>query len=241
MNYTMKETPEEVAQLVANEIKQLLLNKPDALICLCGGHTPIPVFRQLIKDAKANEFPSDAFKFILLDEWVGLGIDDEGSCSYDLSTQFLNPLNVPLDDRVFLFDGLSDDFEKECQKAQQFIERNNGIDLVLLGVGMNGHIGFNEPGSEVDDGIRVVELSEKSKEVGKKYFKANHDLTHGITLGIREFLNAKRLLILALGAHKKEIVEQTVHSEKNVALPVTLIKDHKNVHLYLDELAAQNL
>jgi len=241
MEYTVGKDQEDVARLVATEIGQLISKKPDALICLCGGHTPLPVFKQLISDAGSNKFPTDRFKFISLDEWVGLGIEDEGSCKYDLSTHFLNPMGITLGERAHFFNGLNKNLEEECQKAQVFIEQNGGIDLVLLGVGMNGHIGFNEPGSKNTDGIRVVELSDTSKEVGQKYFNQTYDLTHGITLGIGDLLAVERILVMAVGAHKKEIVHQTVNGIESEDFPVTLIRKHQAIHLYVDELAATKL
>jgi len=241
MDYTVGKDQEEVARLVAAEIGQIISEKPDALICLCGGHTPLPVFKQLIMDADSNKFPADRFKFISLDEWVGLGISDEGSCKYDLSTHFLTPMGIALGERAHFFNGLNENLEEECGKAQAFITQHGGIDLVLLGVGMNGHIGFNEPGSKTTDGIRVVELSKKSKEVGQKYFNKAYDLTHGITLGIGNLLEARKLVVMAIGGHKKEIVNQTVNGLESEDFPVTLIRKHPAVHLYVDELAATNL
>jgi len=231
----------EAAEAVAEVIEKVLAGNPYALICICAGHTALPVFEKLVTDAKENKYPSDCFRFISLDEWVGLGIADPGSCVYDVSKNFLDPIGISKGERLFFFDGLSEDLEEECEKAKVFISKNGGLDLILLGVGMNGHIGFNEPGTAASDSIRVVELSEISKLVGKKYFKKEYELYKGVTLGVKEILEAKKVLVMATGTRKQDIVHRTVTGPASEYCPVSLIMGHADIHMYLDEGSARKI
>ena len=232
---------EEIGDAVSNQIKDLLINKPNALLCLCGGHSPLPIFAKLVTDAGEGLYPSDSFKFVSLDEWVGLGRDDTGSCFHDIYKHFLAPLNVPNGDRVFFFDALSDNLLDECTGADEFINSNGGIDLMLLGIGVNGHIGFNEPGTSVTDGIRVLELSDKSKEVGQKYFNGAMSPDKGITLGLSQIMDAKKVIVIAHGAHKREIVNKTVHDAIGSDCPSTFLRNHTNCQLFVDTEAGLDL
>ena len=232
---------EEVAEAVAAQIEEQLRQKPDSLICLCGGDSPVPVFRRLVEDARRGLYPADRLRFVGLDEWVGLGLEDEGSCYHGISERFLRPLGIDAGERIFFFDALSADLQGECRKAEEFISRGGGIDFMLLGIGMNGHIGFNEPGCSARDGVRVVELSETSKSVGQKYFSSARSLELGITLGVRQMLEAKKARVIALGAHKAEVVREAVQGKVDSACPATLLREHRDCELYLDSAAASKL
>ncbi|MGI5849861.1 MAG: glucosamine-6-phosphate deaminase [Christensenellales bacterium] len=230
-----------IAFKVAREIETMITAKPDALICLCAGSSPVPIMKRLVQDAKDGIYPSNRFKFVSLDEWVGLGIKDLGSCIHDVSKYFLDPLSIKKGERMFFFDGLSKDLEGECRRCHTFIEKNGGIDVILLGIGMNGHIGFNEPGTQETDGVRVIRLSEMSKAVGVKYFDREYQLKQGITIGIPQILGARRILVICYGAHKKAIAERAVRGDKNTDCPITLIRDHNDIEFYFDEKAAEGL
>ena len=231
----------ELADLVAARIEEVINNKPDALICLCAGESPILIVKKLVEDAKAGLYPSDKFKFISLDEWVGLGIDDAGSCIHDLTKLFLKPIGIEEGERLCFFNGLSDNLDGECVKADEFINNNGGIDVVLLGIGMNGHVGFNEPGSKKTDSVRVINLSEISKAVSKKYFDRPQKPEKGITLGLKEIMGAKKILLIASGAHKQDIVQETVCGEMSESCPSSLLQEHKDIELFLDVDAAEKI
>ncbi|MEA5004536.1 MAG: glucosamine-6-phosphate deaminase [Christensenella sp.] len=242
MKIQIVENENKLSAAIAEEIENVVSKKQDALMCLCAGHSPVPVMKQLVRDAQANKYPADSFRFLSLDEWVGLGIEDPGSCIHDVSKYFLEPLALERGERMFFFDGQSDDLQEECDGAQKFIEQNGGaIDVILLGIGMNGHIGFNEPGTKETDGIRVVTLSQTSKTVGVKYFDKDYELTSGITIGIPQIMQAKKVIVMAFGEHKADIVEQTIKGEKTVDCPVTLIRDHADITFYFDKAAAKKI
>jgi glucosamine-6-phosphate isomerase len=238
MKQTVLSNNTELANIVAAKIEEVIRNKPDALICLCAGASPVLIIKKLVEDAKAGLYPDDKFKFVSLDEWVGLGIGDAGSCIYDLTKLFLEPLGIGEGERLCFFNGLSNDLDGECAKASEFIKKNGGIDVILLGIGMNGHIGFNEPGSKATDSVRIIDLSEISKTVSKKYFDRPHKLEKGITLGLKEIIEAKKILLIASGAHKRDIVQETVCSEMSESCPSTLLQKHQDIEIFLDADAA---
>ena len=121
--------------------------------------------------------------FLSLDEWVGMNGEDEGSCRFHLNNQLFNPLNVK-EDHIGFFDGQEKDLERECDKIENFITGHGGIDIAILGLGMNGHVGMNEPGTSLSLRSHVTELDSLTKKIGQKYFKKEQELSKGITLGL---------------------------------------------------------
>lgn len=241
MKLSILKTEGEIADKIATEIEEVILSKPDALVCLCAGHSPVPVMKKLVADAKAQKYPAGSFRFVSLDEWAGLGPADSGSCIYDVSKYFLTPLGIERGERMFFFDGLSADLEQEAEKGAMFIQKNGEIDVILLGIGINGHIGFNEPGAKKTDSVRVVDLAPTSASVGAKYFDKKHELKQGITIGIREIMAAKKIIVMASGAHKQDIVARAVDGDIGEDCPVTLIRGHENIHMVFDDAAAGKL
>jgi glucosamine-6-phosphate isomerase len=231
----------DMTRAIAGEIEKTITHKPDSLVCIAGGHSPLPVIKMLVSDASKGKYPSDQFRFVSLDEWVGLGRNDSGSCIHDISENFLDPIGIQKGERLFFFDGLSADLNKECRNAENFIQKNGGIDVILLGIGMNGHIGFNEPPSRKSDGVRIVELSDISKTIGIKYFDKTHKLTHGITIGMAQILEAKKILVMVSGKHKQDIVRQAVEEKENEYCPVTLLRGHENFFFFTDQAAGQKI
>ena len=241
MKVIIEENSDEVARSVVDRFEHLMKKKPDALVCICGGHSPVKLMQMISADAEAGKFNAREFKFISLDEWVGLGPDDAGSCIHDLGKYLLKPLNIENGERMFFFNGLSDDLDKECNQAIDFIVKNGGIDFIVLGIGMNGHLGFNEPGGSFDSDVRVVELDETSKTVGVKYFEKNYELKQGITLGMQQILDAKEAILIAVGDAKSEILYEALYQDVSYEIPASILQLHKNSIVYADKEAAKKL
>lgn len=241
MKYFVLKDEKIVANTIAGEIEEVIRKKENALICLCAGHSPVAVMKQLVDDAKQDSYPIERFCFVSLDEWIGLGKDDAGSCIYDVGEYFLQPLSIEKGERMFFFDGLSVDLQQQCTQAKEFIDSHGGIDVILLGIGMNGHIGFNEPGATKDCDARVLPLSETSKTVGVKYFNRDYELDYGITIGLKQILGAKKILVMATGAHKADVVKRTLECGETEDFPVSLIKDHADITFYFDEAAGEKI
>lgn len=187
-----------MSRKAADAVTDIIHKKPDALICIPSGDTPTGMYANLAEDHRKGKLNIDQTWFIGLDEWGGLNKSDNGSCGNYLHTYFLDPLQVK-NDRYFLFDGRADDLQNECNRAEKFIDEKGGIELAILGLGMNGHLGINEPGVSVTARTHVVKLDELTKKVGQKYFDKETSLSSGITIGLAELMAAKTVFLLVSG------------------------------------------
>lgn len=237
MKVVIKENPQIVAETISQKIIESVKEKPTSLICIAGGDTPLLTIEALIKANQAGEVDFSKTQFVGLDEWVGLGRETKGSCIQTLYDAFFDRLENVSSDQICFFDGQTADFEAECARVDAFIEACGGIDFILLGIGLNGHIGFNEPFVPVDVNCHVVELDNVTKRVMSKYFDTDLPLTHGISLGMQQILTAKEIYLVATGEKKAEIVQQVIEKEPTVSIPATLVKQ-AIATLVLDEKAA---
>ncbi|MBC1422388.1 glucosamine-6-phosphate deaminase [Listeria seeligeri] len=237
MKIVIKENPQIVAESISQKIIEIVKEKPTSLICIAGGDTPLLTIEALIKANQAGEVDFSKTQFVGLDEWVGLGRETKGSCIQTLYDAFFDRLENVSSDQICFFDGQTADFEAECARVDAFIEACGGIDFILLGIGLNGHIGFNEPFVPVDVNCHVVELDNVTKRVMSKYFDTDLPLTHGISLGMQQILTAKEIYLVATGEKKAEIVQQVIEKEPTVSIPATLVKQ-AIATLVLDEAAA---
>ncbi|MDP5139658.1 MAG: 6-phosphogluconolactonase, partial [Spirosomaceae bacterium] len=156
-------TSEILAQNVADYIHNLIKTKPNATLVLTSGDTPKRAYQLLAAQATAEEF-ADCM-IIGLDEWVTIGPENEGSCQYIVEENLLKPLGVSTANYTF-FDGLADDLQAECQRVDDLIKNRGGLDFIIVGIGLNGHIGLNEPGYGFDNYCHVTELAPITVEVG---------------------------------------------------------------------------
>jgi len=163
--------------------------------------------------------------------------DDEGSCRFHLDNQLFNPLGVAKD-KIGFFDGKEKDLTNECENVENFIAQHGGIDIAILGLGMNGHIGMNEPGTPAALRSHVIELHNQTKEVGQKYFEKEQQLSKGITLGLATLMEARTIILLVSGGHKAKIVQQVLEGEISEQLPASLLRRHPGLQIYLDKSAA---
>ncbi|MBC1848127.1 glucosamine-6-phosphate deaminase [Listeria seeligeri] len=237
MKIVIKENPQIVAESISQKIIEIVKEKPTSLICIAGGDTPLLTIEALIKANQAGEVDFSKTKFVGLDEWVGLGRETKGSCIQTLYDAFFDRLENVSSDQICFFDGQTADFEAECARVDAFIEACGGIDFILLGIGLNGHIGFNEPFVPVDVNCHVVELDNVTKRVMSKYFDTDLPLTHGISLGMQQILTSKEIYLVATGEKKAEIVQQVIEKEPTVSIPATLVKQ-AIATLVLDKAAA---
>lgn len=240
MELSIYKDHEELSDAAANEIVRLLRNKPDALLCLASGETPRLTCRLLVQKVREQEIDTRQFTFIGLDEWVGIPPGNEGSCAYFFKTELIQPLGLSTE-QVALFNSMSDDLPGECRRMDALIREKGGIDLVLVGLGMNGHIGFNEPGVSFDHYSHVIPLDETTITVGQKYFKTATRLEKGITLGLKHLQEAKKVLLLANGIKKAEVIRQTVKGAVSNSFPATIMQTLSHGRVMADREAASLL
>lgn len=225
---------EALSLAVAKYIIALVKDKPEATLVLTSGDTPKRAYRLAVEMAKSVDFSK--CMIIGLDEWVGIGPESEGSCRYIVEENFLKPLNISEKNYTF-FDSLSSNLTSECQRVDKLIFDRGGLDLMLVGIGLNGHIGLNEPGYAFDHYCHVSDLAQMTIDVGQKYFEAATPLSKGITVGLKHLLEAKTAMIMASGEKKAPIIHQTVSSQVSPEIPSTVFQLHKDGLIWVDGAA----
>ncbi|MFY0544112.1 glucosamine-6-phosphate deaminase [Brevibacillus sp. H7] len=236
MNIHVFASYDEMSKSIAQSIIDFLREKPNALICLPGGNTPLGTYRELVTAAKAGRIDFSRATFVGLDEWVGLGIEDEGSCQHFLYHELFHPLGIK-ESQIHFFDAKADDLAAECRRIDEVIFRHGSLDLIMLGLGVNGHLGFNEPGVSFENYSHVIDLDNVTKTVGQKYFKEQKELTQGITLGIKHIMEAKKVILAADGPKKAEAVQRAIQGEVTPSMPASVLQTHPNAHFFFDKLA----
>lgn len=230
--------PEQLATHTAKHIIDLVKTKPTATLILTSGDTPVLTYKKIVELAKPTDF--EQVTVVGLDEWVGIPASSEGSCRYIVEENLLKPLGMKPAQYTF-FDSMTADLESECKRVDELLFSKGGADLIIVGVGVNGHIGLNEPGYGFDNYCHVSELADITITIGQKYFKENTPLTQGITIGLKHLLEAKVAILIATGERKSEVLKQTFDQEPNVELPSTVFKLHTNSYVWVDEAAAKLL
>ena len=221
---------------VAEEILALIGRKPDALLCLAAGHTSLGVFEILIRECMAGADFSRV-RMLGLDEWARLGEGDDGSCFTFMHSHLFRPLGLRAGQVVF-FNGREKDLDAECQRVQGWLAENGPIDYLLLGMGMNGHLALNEPGTAFAAGVHQTRLDDVTKKVGQKYFQKETALEGGVTLGYAQFADARDVVLAVSGAHKAGIVRRLLKTPPDEALPASFLKTLPRARLYLDASCA---
>jgi len=188
----------EFSQLAAEDLVQLTANKNAPVVCTASGDTPAGLYKALFDKVKVKHADVQDWYFIGLDEWLGIPPENEGSCRFFFESLLLKPLNFA-SSQIHLFDAMSPNPLQECRKMDQLILAKGGIDLMIVGVGMNGHIGFNEPGVSFSNYSHVIDLDETTISVGQKYFKGPVVLMQGITLGLKHLVESKKVFLIANG------------------------------------------
>lgn len=220
------------ADLVADEINR----KPDALLCFASGHTPIGVFKCLVEDVQAGKLDISQCTFIGLDEWGGMNGSHHGSCRHMMDQDFFLPLNIP-EKQILFFDGTAADFQRECDRVNAFISARGVLDVMLVGIGLNGHLGMNEPGTPFNTYAHVSELAEETKQVGQKYFPGETILSKGLTLGLAHFREARLPIIMASGTKKASIIKKMMEIEPTEGLPASIVHLTPQAVVMVDQAA----
>lgn len=240
MGITIFTDYETVSAFTANEWIKVIKACPEATICVASGDSPRLVCELFCQKVREQHIDISKLFFVGLDEWVGLSPATFGSCHNDFQKRLIQPLGLAAS-QYHLFDALATDLQAECSKMDTVIKNRGGIDLMIVGIGMNGHIGFNEPGVNFDLLSHVIELDETTLSVGQKYFKEKIVLQKGITLGLKHLMNAKKVFLLATGERKAAVVQKAVEGEINKLFPASIMQQHENGFILVDEVAASLL
>ncbi|WP_161485682.1 MULTISPECIES: glucosamine-6-phosphate deaminase [Gracilibacillus] len=226
---------EALSSLAAAEVIRQVKQKPNACFCLAAGDTPKGMMRYLVEAQRRNEADFSQSHFVLLDEWVGLDKQDEGSCQHFLYTNLFEPLQIA-ESQIHGFDAKADDVEEECRQINTTIKELGGIDLTVLGIGVNGHIGFNEPGVDFTKEAHVVHLEETTTSVGAKYFADQQQAPEqGLTLGVSQIMEADKAVIIASGANKRPAVYALLYEQVSSQCPASILRTHHHFQLLCTE------
>lgn len=240
MKVIIKDDYAAMSRAAADMVIQQLQQKPASLFCFPSGDTPTGMLKILVDESRSGKIDFTKAKFVGLDEWVGMDKHVAGSCGQYMYQHFFDAVPIRTEQITF-FDARSSNLKSECTRVDQYILAQGGVDLLMVGVGLNGHIGLNEPGSSFENYCHVRKLDQITKDVAQKYFPANTILEEGITLGIRHMMEAKTSVIMAGGEKKAPIIQKIVEGPVGVNVPGTALRNHSNSICLLDRQAASKL
>ena len=221
----------------ANIISAQIIMKPDCVLGLATGSTPIGLYKQLIEWYQKGDLDFSEVRTVNLDEYKGISRENDQSYYYFMHQNLFDHVNVP-EGNTHLPDGMALDPEKECDRYNNLIQSMGGVDLQLLGIGHNGHIGFNEPGDSFDKQVHCVNLTESTIEANKRFFASADEVPRqAYTMGIGNILQAKKILVVANGEGKAEIVKKAFFGPVTPQVPASILQLHQDVVLVADEAA----
>jgi galactosamine-6-phosphate isomerase len=236
MEIKILDTYEELSRQAAHSILLQLEEKKNMLLCAATGNTPEMTYALLRQEYERRPELFSEIRVLKLDEWGGLPMTDPGSCEQYLRTRLVGPLNVD-DSRYISFRSDPADPQEECRRIQGRLSQAGPIDCCVLGLGINGHIGFNEPAAFLQPGCHIAELSPTSLQ-HTMIAGTSHRPSYGLTLGVADILQAKMILLLVSGPSKKEVARDLMLQRVTPELPATLLWLHPNTICLLDKQAA---
>ena len=227
----------KAASILAAEIA---LN-PECVLGLSTGSTPIGAYDQLVERYERGEVDFSKVSTVNLDEYEGLSGEDEQSYRYFMNKHLFDRVNIE-QSNTYIPDGMAADTQKECEKFEEIIQKLGGIDVQLLGIGFNGHIGFNEPDSIFRNKTHVTPLDEVTVEANKRFFDSADDVPKfAYTMGVGTIMRGKKLLLLVSGAGKAEIVAKAFCGEIDPQVPASILQVHPDVTIVGDEAALSKI
>ncbi len=228
-------TTASLADIAANHLTRKLATKPTAAIALPTGETPLALYRCLAERRQAGTFACDQARFFNLDEFVGLGPQDSGSYGAYVQRHIATPLGID-PAHLRLLRGDAPDLAAECRAFDQAIQEAGGLDLAILGIGTNGHIAFNEPGTDWQAPTHRVTLAEATRQAQRSlYADVAAVPREGLTMGIATIRAARSILLLAAGQNKRQALDALLAGRPEPAWPVTAILDHPDLTILADQ------
>jgi len=231
---------EAMCAAAADAVAGRLGEDPSSVFLLPTGTTPLGMYRRLVDMYDLGEVSFAGATFFNLDEYLGLVPDHPASYHVYMKEHFYGLIDAD-PARVFVPDGAAPDPEAECERYEAAIREAGGVDVCVLGIGRNGHIGFNEPGAPFDSRTRVVTLSESTRLVNAADFEANQAPERAITVGMATIFESKEVLLLASGTNKANAVAATLEGDVSESMPASMLGRHRRAVLFLDEDAASDL
>jgi len=225
------------AQLIAEQITK----KKNSVLGLATGQTPVGMYQELIKMFKRGDIDFSEVRTFNLDEYYGLPSKHPQSYHYYMWDTFFKYINIKKEN-IHLLNGATENIKEECNQYEILIQKHGGIDLQILGIGDNGHLGFNEPAIGLNSKTHLVNLSEETIQANSQYFDDIQKIPRqALTMGIGTIMKAKKIVLLANGRKKSQAIERTIHGPVSTEVPATVLQLHNNVLLIIDEEAASQI
>jgi len=226
---------QEASRFAASLLAERFIQNPKMAVAFAAGDTPLACYRELIHKQRNRELRLDQAFYIGLDEWMGLGSQAKGGCMATLNQAYYLPAGIPAE-RVMSFNGLCVDTNAELGRMREILKRYP-LTLAVLGVGVNGHVGFNEPGEALLDDFSLARLSESTRTIGLKYFSGCQVPALGATITLQALKRAEHVIVLATGSAKRDAVSDVLSGR--ACLPVGAFLEHPGCFYVFDEEAAR--
>ncbi|MBS5794126.1 MAG: glucosamine-6-phosphate deaminase [Clostridiales bacterium] len=225
----------DMSRKAANIISAQIIIKPNSVLGLATGSTPEGTYKQLVEWYKKGDLDFSQVKAVNLDEYKGLSKDNDQSYAYFMRKHLFDHVNIDINN-TFIPNGLEEDSKKECSRYNQVIKSLGGVDLQLLGIGGNGHIGFNEPGEAFEKETHCVKLTDDTIKANSRFF-SSLDLVpkFAYSMGIKSIMQAKSILLVASGKSKADALYKTIYGEIIPSVPASILQLHNNVTIVADD------
>ena len=232
---------EDCAKLGGQLIFDLVKDNPECVLGLATGSTPVPLYEELIRLHEENNLSFSNVTSFNLDEYIGLSKNHPCSYRYFMQKQFFDSVDINFNS-THVPNGLADDIQAECEAYEQSILDAGGIDLQILGIGSDGHIGFNEPCSSLSSRTRMKTLTGETIKDNARFFESENDVPrHCITMGVGTILDTKSVLLFAFGEGKSDVISKAIEGPISSMVPASALQLHPKVKVILDEPAATKL
>lgn len=230
-------TKKEAGVKAANSIAKVINQKENSVLGLATGSSPTAMYDELISMCKNKDISFKNVKTINLDEYIGLPKSHNQSYDYFMREHLFDAIDID-PKNTNLPNGLEEDYEKECKRYNELFESLGGTDVQVLGIGLNGHIGFNEPSESFTVGTAAVKLTESTIKANSRFFEKEEDVpTMAISMGIDQIMKSGKIILLADGDAKAEILERALFGEVTPRVPASVLRLAKDVEVYADEKA----
>jgi glucosamine-6-phosphate deaminase len=241
MRVIVKQSYEAMSRAAAQVVVRVLNSKPNAVLGLATGSTPLAVYQELVRLHQEEGLDFSQVTTFNLDEYVGLGRNDPQSYHYFMHENLFRHINIA-ETNIYIPSGTTDNFQAFCQWYEQRIRECGGIDLQILGIGSDGHIAFNEPASSLGSRTRIKTLARSTIEDNSRFFESPADVPiYAITMGVGTILEARQIMLLASGDHKAQAVAAAIEGPVTSMITASALQLHPDVIFYLDEAAAARL
>ena len=232
---------EEMSRKAAGIVSAQIIMKPDCVLGLATGSTPVGLYKQLIEWYRNGDLDFSGVRTVNLDEYKGISRENDQSYYYFMHQNLFDHVNIPAGN-THLPDGMEPDSEKECRRYEELIQSMGSVDLQLLGIGHNGHIGFNEPADAFDKLVHCVNLTQSTIEANKRFFASAEEVPRqAYTMGIQTIMRSKKILIIANGEGKADIVRDAFFGPITQMVPASVLQLHNDVTLVADEAALSKI